>query len=903
MRVNLFNEPLSSTGHILGCTSCPLDKIPGVRKVKGLVRITGRRAFLWAQSPGRIENDKGLELVGDSGQLLWTALKVHGLDRNTFDIQNTLRCRPLSIDGTEHAPTKQELLSCSVYNDEALSLNKGRAKVHLILGDVAGSQLLGKAFRKDKPVLWYAPWDAYIVLANHPAYIIRQGGEKAGWDYHTWVIRLGAVRAILDYPGRYGFLKAQNYSAVKTAEEFDAMERVIRTEAKTRRVSFDIEDDVVDGKRHLLIAGFGIGHFRDRKDMSSWTGHSWAVILDHPESGYSYEHLKIMQGRVKNLIEDVSIRKTLQNGSYDENTCRETLGAKLRGYDYDTQYGTYLRYSFLRSCSLENLTYLFFPEFCDYKSIVEPWEKTGFSKAPLEQLVLRNCGDTDLTKRLEERFSPDVPQALVKVYIRAGKQLDKMERRGPILDRKLWEKAEAAVPNMMKNLDRRLQRIADDENFDCDSPQQVAHLIYDTLGIEETEAGRSTRQPVLDILAANSGNSVFDLIQKRRTLSKTKSTYLRGYMNSARLHDDELRTIWWLTGAVTGRLRSGKGDKAEAEGIVNFQNLSGEPLLQNLLVSDKGWRRALKETNDILDQEVFLAADGKQIEIRALAELSGDPVMIRLLQEAAKDRNNPNKDFHALNGNMLTGWDVERLVKDKTIRRVIKNLIFGIVFGKGEDGMYDYVVAKMREGEGSQADISGISRKRTVQLYRKFFSVYKGVRKFMTDQRAKAESLGFVETLFGFRRHIRQNDSERGSWWGNQSINSPVQGTAHQFVLICLALLDLKPNTYCHLQKCIMEVHDALYFRVKVRHLQEAHKQLMHLFETGTVTYAEQEFRLKLRVPILAEAEAGMCMGSMVPYNGEPLDEFLTAWRKKHHETETRNWEDLMPVLSVDTQS
>ena len=302
-------------------------------------------------------------------------------------------------------------------------------------------------------------------------------------------------------------------------------------------------------------------------------------------------------------------------------------------------------------------------------------------------------------------------------------------------------------------------------------------------------------------------------------------------------------------------------------------------------------------SDEILDLEIFLTADGAQIEIRSLAELSRDPVMIKFLQEGAKDRRNKLKDFHSLNGHILTGFPVERINQEKTLRKAIKNLIFGICFGKSEKGIHDYIVQKMREADGPDVDLTGITPAKSVKLHRKFFLIYKGVLRFIHIMRKMGEEEGYVPTLFGFKRWIRQNDPDRKTNPGNQSINSPVQGTAHTFVLIALALLDLKPKTYNLLQKCIMEVHDALYFRVKLRNLQKAYRQLMYLFETDASLYAEREWKIKLQVPILAEAEAGFCMSSTVSYEGEPLEEFLAKWRKKQAEIDARKWEDLMPVL------
>jgi DNA polymerase I-like protein with 3'-5' exonuclease and polymerase domains len=298
--------------------------------------------------------------------------------------------------------------------------------------------------------------------------------------------------------------------------------------------------------------------------------------------------------------------------------------------------------------------------------------------------------------------------------------------------------------------------------------------------------------------------------------------------------------------------------------------------------------------NRILDLEVFLAGDGAQIELRALAELSGDKVLSKIFREHAKDRKNPLLDPHCVEGSHLTGWTPLQIKQDPMTRRLTKNVVFGIVYGLGEDNVYPYVVAKIRSVEGPKANLKGITPDRCARTWREFFKVHDGVKRYQAEMRQQAEDKHYVESLFGFRRDVRQEDDSRTTYWGNQAINSPVQNTAHCFVLICLALLDRKPKTYSHLQKCIMEVHDALYFRVQLRYLREAYAQFMQLFEHEAVSYAEKRFGLKLRVPILAEAKAGFTMASMLDYEGEPLEEFLAKWREKQRKIDGKNWEDLL---------
>ncbi len=594
MPLNLFQQKVSNRGEILGCSRCPLDRQPNTQKVKGLERIKGRKAMLWAMCPGSHENAKGLELVGPAGSLLWRTLKPHGLARSSFDVQNVTRCQPRDANGQNRDPSKRELACCSVYSDEALELNRGRAVIHVVLGEVAGRQLLGDAFQKERPLFWHAPWNAYVLYAWHPSYLLRnEDEERDTWEWQTWRDRFRAIQPTIAHPGRWGYIKSRKYKTVRTLAQLDDMERRLRYESLTekRRVSFDVEDGVVDGRKAMLMAGFGTGHYETPNNEDSWTAECWSVVLDHPQSGYEPAHAAVMRDRVKRLVEDAGLEKSLANGSYDETACKNLLGAKLRGYMYDTQYGTFLRYSFLRACGLEPLANRFFPEFGDWKDTVAEWDG-NFANAPIDRLTLRNCGDCEVTQRLEQRFASEVNPELVKVYIAAGRTLDRMESRGPLLDRKNWSKAMEEVPKMIELLDRQLQQISGDPNFNCGSDQQVAWLIYDVLKLPTPDGGRGTGKDILNLLAAETWNPTLEIIVKDRGLRIIKNTFLLGYERCADMNDEELRSRWALTGAVTGRLRSAGGDN---DGRLNMQNTHGHELMQNLMCSDLNWREALEK--------------------------------------------------------------------------------------------------------------------------------------------------------------------------------------------------------------------------------------------------------------------------------------------------------------------
>jgi len=307
---------------------------------------------------------------------------------------------------------------------------------------------------------------------------------------------------------------------------------------------------------------------------------------------------------------------------------------------------------------------------------------------------------------------------------------------------------------------------------------------------------------------------------------------------------------------------------------------ASKTLIQTKLVGD------VYVPDEILDLDIFLGFDYSQAEVRMLAELSGDPLLIQQF--------NLGFDIHSLVGSTLTGWPPERIKAEENVRKLVKNMVFGIIYGLQENNLYDYVVGKIRAIDGEKADLTGITKERLSTLYRAFFKKYRGVALFIDKMREIADKTGYVPTLFGFNREIRKEDASRQTFWGNQAINSPVQGSAHQLMLITMAMLHLKPYTYKLLQRPMMEVHDALYFFTKVREMAQAYEQGLELLQKGVIQFATKLFKKQIHVPFKAEAKIGFCMGSMVDYAGGPIAEALQKWREKHKAIEEKSWKKLL---------
>jgi uracil-DNA glycosylase family 4 len=152
-----------------GCSSCPLDSLADVNKIFG--KTVGKEIFVWAQNPGREENEQEKELVGRSGECLWSELKRVEIERRDCDIQNVVRC--MTCDPRMRAPTKEEIRCCSIFNEEALK--KSKAKLHLVFGAIAAKVLLKNEFGKDKRAFYSHNMGGSVIYLYHPSYLIRRG--------------------------------------------------------------------------------------------------------------------------------------------------------------------------------------------------------------------------------------------------------------------------------------------------------------------------------------------------------------------------------------------------------------------------------------------------------------------------------------------------------------------------------------------------------------------------------------------------------------------------------------------------------------------------------------------------------------------------------------------------------
>lgn len=272
--------------------------------------------------------------------------------------------------------------------------------------------------------------------------------------------------------------------------------------------------------------------------------------------------------------------------------------------------------------------------------------------------------------------------------------------------------------------------------------------------------------------------------------------------------------------------------------------------------------------------KAFFGFDYGQLEIRVLAHMSNDKRLIEIF--------NSGDDIHAQVGHDLTGQPVEKIKNDRPMRTKIKTVHFALVYGKKPAGIHSQIVAAL----AAEGITSGMTVGEIEEIYDGYFEKYLGAKRLIDSLIEFADQNHAARNMFGFEREINKQGDGRGTSWRNQAVNSPIQSGAHFLSVMGMALVHLKPDTFHYFKNLVMEIHDAFYGIIKVKHLPRAYEEGKYLMETLVPEYVEKWFGFKLRVPLEVDGKAGFRLGCMVDYKGEDTETFIEAWRKKNEEVE-----------------
>ena len=342
--------------------------------------------------------------------------------------------------------------------------------------------------------------------------------------------------------------------------------------------------------------------------------------------------------------------------------------------------------------------------------------------------------------------------------------------------------------------------------FNIGSPKQLGDVLFDTLGLPEIKK-RSTDAVVLEELSYKAPHPIVFAVIEYRELKKMQSTYITVLPTLVNPDTKRIHTSFIQWGTATGRLSS------------------RDPNLQNIPVrSDLGKKIRASFVPQNKDN-VILAVDYSQIELRMLAHLSGDEALIESYKEGI--------DIHARTAAAIYGVKLDEVNSD--MRRDAKVVNFGVLYG-----MTAFRLSRDLKIPMSQAKdfITG------------YFDMYQGVQQYIEDIKAAAHRDGYVETLSGRRRYIAGIDSSdrmESQMAERMAVNTPVQGSAADLIKIAMIRIQKRINEEHLPLKMMLQVHDELVFECP-RDQVEPMSQMVK---------AEMEGAMQLKVPLVASVGFG----------------------------------------------
>ncbi len=589
------------------------------------------------------------------------------------------------------------------------------------------------------------------------------------------------------------------YFFIDTAEK---RANLIKELTQQKEVCFDTETTNIDATQAELV---GIAF--------SWKSHE-GYYVPFPED---QKKAQALVEEFRPFFENPDITKIAQNLKYDALVLRR-YDVRIEGYYFDTMIAHYLLEPELR----HNMDYLA-ETYLEYKPV--PIENL-IGKKGKNQKTMRDVDpsqvtdyaaeDADITFQLKEYLEPKLKEEEVlhdlyyKVESPLVHVLVDMEYEGINLDSEFLHHYAKELKDDIAELEEKIHEIAG-VKFNIGSPKQVGEVLFDKMGLpykgRKTKSGQySTNEDKLTDLAAD--YPIVNEILDYRGLTKLLSTYVEALPKM--VHPE------------TGRIHSSFNQALAATGRLSSNN----PNLQNIPIRTEEGARVREAFIPRDENHLLLAADYSQIELRLIAEISKDEAMVEAFQEG--------KDIHRATAARVFEVPYDEVTREQRYRA--KTVNFSIIYGAGATNL------------SRQLDIKRAEAKELIEQY---FRQYSGLKRYMDDMVEHARKHGYVKTLIGRRRHLRDINSKSSLARSNaerMAINTPIQGSAADMIKIAMVNVHNMLRAKDYATRMILQVHDELIFDVPKGELDEVKPQIMELMKNALPD---------LDVPILVEAGVG----------------------------------------------
>ncbi|MFU8803964.1 MAG: DNA polymerase I [Bradymonadaceae bacterium] len=620
-------------------------------------------------------------------------------------------------------------------------------------------------------------------------------------DLKTWMKKRGWLDGTSKADGAREIVAAEgkNYRAIHTEKELD---EVLAALQDCPRFAFDLETTSLD-PLEAEIVGMSFCWKAD---------HAVYIPVAHEYDGVrSQLSCDLVMKKVKSLLEEETPRKIGQHYKYEWLVLRK-YGIDFKGIAFDTMLMSYLLDPGKNSHSLDTIAY----ELLGHRTIKfsdvagSGRAQKTFDEVLLEEATIYAAEDADITFMACEVMEPKLIEEGLKelhddLEVPLSRVLAQMEHRGVRVDENILSVLSVEFEEEIEKLQAQINELAGGA-LNPNSPKQLREVLFEKLGLpvkKRTQSGPSTDQSVLEQLTEL--HELPAMILEYRSFVKLKGTYVDAlpelvHPKTGRIHTDFNQAV-----AATGRLSSSNP---------NLQNIPIRTArgreIRRAFVPDAGF--------------VLLAADYSQIELRIMAHMAKDPMLLKAYQQ--------DQDIHAFTASQVFDVPLEDVTRDQ--RSAGKTINFGVMYGMGARRL---------------ARSLGISSKEAKKYIDNYFERYQGVTAYFDGLVESAKELGYAETMFGRKRHLPGINTygAHKAFGERAAINTPIQGTAADIIKFAMI------NIQRHIEdgdlpvRMLLQVHDELVFEIPEGDVDECRGWIVDKMENV----------VKLDVPLKVDVGVG----------------------------------------------
>jgi DNA polymerase I len=598
-----------------------------------------------------------------------------------------------------------------------------------------------------------------------------------------------------------------DYVIVNTAE---ALDEVVNRINSAGLFAFDTETTGLNAMTAGLV---GIS-------VAVEAGKAYYIPVGHLPTLGGLEQLPLEQvlAKLKPIFEDEKIAKLGHNAKFDMMVLAEQ-GITVKGLVSDTMIVAHLLGE--SSVGLKALAFSKLGvEMINIESLIGKGAKQiTMDKVDIGLAKDYAAADADLTLRLEQALKPKLVEqgpVMVKLFTEVEMPLVPilllMERNGVMVDTTILKELSNSLGEQITVLEKQICGEAGCE-FNINSPAQLGEILAVKFQITAVRKGNkyTTEASILETLVPQ--YPIAKMVLEYRQLTKIKGTYIDALPQLVNPKTGRIHTSFNQTRTSTGRLSS---TDPNMQNIPIRGELGGQ--VRQAFVAAPGFS--------------LFAADYSQIDLRALAHLSGDEALVRAFCN--------DEDIHSATAQLL--FSVEKKDVTKDMRRFAKTINFGVIYGMSEYGL-------------EQA--TELSREEARKFIKTYWEKYPGVTRYLNSLRDKARKDGYVETLLGRRRYmgpdiISTNRQVREAA-ERMAINMPVQGTSADIIKVAMINVVREMEKRNLKSRMLLQVHDELVFEVPGGEEEEMRKLVKEIMESA----------VKLNVPVKVDTKSGKNWGEM----------------------------------------